>query len=84
MVSPGLGSINQVPIHLIVGKSDTHCSLDHAKRIKDEIGNAVINLNTIEGAGHGWFESATGEDYVNLVDAQLAMKDIIPSDPTVL
>ena len=33
MISPGLDSIDTVPIHLIVGTDDTHCSLAHAERI---------------------------------------------------
>ena len=68
MITPGLDSITQVPIHLIVGKADTHCSLEHAKRIKDEIGSAVKNISTIDGATHGYFESATGKSYVDLVE----------------
>ena len=75
MVNPGLSSITQVPIHLIVGLSDTHCSLLHAERIKKEIGGAVKNIETIPGATHGYFESATGKDYVDIVDAQLAADD---------
>ena len=75
MISPGLNSITQVPIHLIVGLDDTHCSLEHAKRIKDEIGGAVKNIETIPGATHGYFESATGKDYVDVVFAQLAADD---------
>ena len=73
LVSPGLDSISQVPIHLIVGTNDTHCSLDNAKRIKSEIGAAVKSLSTVDGFTHGSFESATGQDYVDLVEAQLAV-----------
>ena len=72
MINPGLDSITQVPIHLIVGKADTHCSLEHAERIKNEIGDTVKNIATIDGATHGYFESATGQDYVDIVEAQLA------------
>ena len=75
MVSPGLDSITKVPIHLIVGTKDTHCSLDHAKRIQSEIGDAVKSLSPVEGFSHGSFESATGQDYVDLVEAQLAADD---------
>ena len=64
MISPGLGSIDKVPIHLIVGEKDTHCSLEHAKRIESEIGSAVRSLDVMPGFTHGSFGSATGKDYV--------------------
>jgi predicted esterase len=46
MISPGLGSIDKVPIYMIVGSEDTHCSLDHAQRIAREIGPAVKTLDS--------------------------------------
>jgi len=75
MISPGLGSIDKVPIHLIVGEADTHCSLDHAHRIRREIGSGVKSLDIIPGFTHGSFEHATGKDYVNLVLNALAAED---------
>ena len=30
LISPGLWSIDKVPIHMIVGTKDTHCTLEHA------------------------------------------------------
>lgn len=64
MISPGLDSIDKVPIHLIVGENDTHCSLDHAKRIQSEIGSAVKSLDVIPGFTHGSFAGHTDKDYV--------------------
>ena len=55
LISPGLESINKVPIHLLVGENDQHCDLNHAKRIQSEIGTAVKNLNVIPGFSHGSF-----------------------------
>ena len=78
-MSPGLDSITHVPIHLISGTKDTHCSLDNAKRIQSEIGAAVKSVSPVEGFSHGSFESATGQDYVDLVEAQLAAdEDSLP------
>ena len=75
MISPGLDSIDSVPIHLLVGKDDTHCSLAHAKRIQSEIGPAVRSLNAIAGFSHGTFGHATGQKYVDLVLSVLAADD---------
>lgn len=75
MISPGLDSIDKVPIHLIVGERDTHCSPDHARRIQSEIGSAVKSLDLVPGFGHGTFESATGKDYVQIVLNALAADD---------
>ncbi len=75
MISPGLDSIDTVPIHLIVGEVDTHCSLDHAKRIQAEIGSAVKSLDVMPGFSHGSFNGATGKDYVNTVIAALQADD---------
>lgn len=79
MISPGLGSIDTVPIHLIVGTEDTHCSLEHAERIQSEIGPAVRSLDTVAGFSHGSFGSATGKDYVDLVLRVLATDDNSPA-----
>lgn len=75
MISPGLDSIDTVPIHLIVGEDDTHCSLEHAWRIASEIGPAVRSLDPVAGFSHGTFGNATGEDYVNLVLKRLQDAD---------
>ena len=75
MISPGLGPIDKVPIHLIVGEADTHCSLDHARRIRREIGSGVKSLDIIPGETHGSFESATGQDYDHLLLKALAAED---------
>ena len=75
MISPGLNSIDKVPIHLIVGENDTHCSLEHAKRIQSEIGPAVRSLAVMPGFEHNTFGSATGKDYVQLVLDALAAED---------
>ena len=69
MINPGLSSITQVPIHLIVGTDDTHCSMEHAERIKNEIGSAVKSISPMEGFSHGTFESATEKNYVDTVEA---------------
>ena len=76
MVSPGLESIDKVPIHLIVGEKDMHCSLEHAQRIQSEIGSAVRSLDVMPGYEHGTFGSGTDAEYVNLVlDALAANED---------
>lgn len=75
MISPGLGSINTVPIHLIAGAEDTHCSYEHAQRIQSEIGPAVRSLDSMPGFEHGTFGSATSEDYVNMVLKSLEADD---------
>ena len=75
MISPGLNSIDKVPIHLIVGENDTHCSLEHAKRIQSEIGPAVRSLDVMPGFSHGTFASATSSEYVQLVLDALAAED---------
>lgn len=72
MISPGLDSIDTVPIHLVVGADDTHCSLEHAQRIQKEIGSAVRSLDTMEGFSHGTFGSATEKEYVDLILKLLA------------
>ena len=61
---------------MIVGGKDDHCSLENANRIKEEIGDSVVNLNVIEGASHHFFEIATDKNYVDLVDAQLEMHEL--------
>ena len=72
MISPGLDSIDTVPIHLVVGSDDTHCSLEHAQRIQSEIGPAVRSLDTMDGFSHGTFGGATGQEYVDLILKLLA------------
>ena len=52
LISPGLESIDKVPIHLIVGEKDDKCSLNNAKRIANEIGPAVRSLDIIPDTKH--------------------------------
>ena len=76
LIAPGLDSINQVPIHMLVGADDTHCSLDHARRIAAEIGNGTVrSIDVMDGFEHGTFGSATGEEYVNTILRVLAEDD---------
>ena len=75
MISPGLGSIDKVPVHLIVGQNDTHCSPANAQRIASEIGSAVRTIDIIPGFTHGSFEVETDPDYVQKVLNALADDD---------
>ena len=84
MISPGLDSIDKVPLHFIVGGADTHCSLDHARRIQAEIGPMAKSISIIDGATHGYFEGATGADYVNTVLEQLAADEDSVYNPVFL
>ena len=59
----------------MAGAEDTHCSADHAERIKSEIGPAVVTLDKVPDFNHGTFGSATDKAYVDLVDKNLAMDD---------
>ena len=72
MISPGLGSIDKVAVHLIVAEGDTHCSPYHARRIQREIGSGVKSFDIVKGFTHGTFGKATGKDYVDVVLKALA------------
>ena len=80
LIAPGLDSIDSVPIHLLVGSDDTHCSLDHAYRIASEIGDAVKSVDVVDGFSHGSFGSATNIEYVNMVLAALEADDTVSKE----
>jgi len=65
LISPGLGAIGTVPIHLMVAEDDDICSDEAAKRIQTEIGERVQSYTSVPGVGHSYFmtEVATSEFY---------------------
>ena len=66
-----LGSIDKIPISMLVGTSDKTCPYFEALKTKEAIGSAVVHFQTIIGEDHGYFGSANDEWFMNLVISQL-------------
>jgi len=56
-----------VPIHILVGEKDTTCSVNHAKKIANEIGPAVRSLDIIPGKKHGVESMNSDKNFLELV-----------------
>ena len=67
LISPGLESINKVPIHILVGEKDTICSVNHAKKIANEIGPAVRSFDIIPGVRHNIVAMNSDKYIIDLV-----------------
>ena len=67
LISPGLDSINMVPIHILVGEKDTICSVNHAKKIANEIGPAVRSFDIIPGVRHNIVAMNSDKYIIDLV-----------------
>ena len=67
LISPGLESIDKVPIHIIIGEKDDTCPLNKAKRIKNEIGSAVRSFDIIPGVRHNIVAMNSDKYIIDLV-----------------
>jgi len=47
LVSPGLGSIEEVPILMSVAENDESCDVESARRATREIGDAVVSFRVL-------------------------------------
>ena len=66
LVTPGLESIDQVPLYIFAGDSDTVCPLEQVTRIVEEIGGTVVQKNaTLTGADHSYFLWTNEETWTN-------------------
>lgn len=66
LVTPGLSSIDQVPLYIFAGDSDTVCPLEQVTRIVDEIGGTVVQKNAaLTGADHSYFLWTNEETWTN-------------------
>ena len=63
-MSPGLGSIKEVPILMTVAGSDDSCTVELAQEAKDEIGGAVRSFRVLKDAEHEIFWNGIRSDVV--------------------
>ena len=69
-----IGSIDKVPIAMLVGTSDETCPYDRAVETAKIIGDMVVHFESIEGQDHMYFGSANDEWFMNLVKSQLQVE----------
>jgi surfactin synthase thioesterase subunit len=60
-----------VPIAMLVGKKDTYCSWEEAKKTETILGDNITLFKTYENFGHFDFNSANDKQFVNTILSQL-------------
>lgn len=73
MIEPGLGSIDKVPIMLLVAENDLQCPASYISRLEKEI-PAIKASQVIPGASHSFFATTTSPDFVKLLTEQIETK----------
>ena len=66
-----IGSIDKVPIAMLVGKDDVTCPYSQAVITANIIGDMVTHFESIEGADHMYFSRANDKYFMDLVKGQL-------------
>lgn len=62
-----IGSIDKVPIAMLVGTADSTCPYQRAVETASTIDDMVTHFESIEGESHGYFSYTNGEWFMNLV-----------------
>lgn len=70
-----IGSIDKVPIAMLVATADQNCPYQRAVETAGIIGDMVTHFESIEGKDHFYFWQANDEWFMNLVISQLQIPE---------